>query len=97
VRRELGDVVAHVLARGSGELCERRDVLVGDVAEREVHAPRPEARDVRRQIEIALVLDALDAVEQVILPARPAEDLQRAVLEPLRADGGALKSPRLTN
>src|SRR5207249_11894819 len=32
-----------------------------------------------------LVVDALHAVQQVVLPARRREDLERAILEPLRA------------
>ena len=60
-------------------------MLVGDVAEREVHAARAEAVDARRQLELELVVDALHAVQEIVLPPRTAEDLQRVVLEPLRA------------
>ncbi len=84
---ERRDVVADVVARRGRQLGERRDVLVGDVAEREVDPARAEALDRGRQIEAELVVDALDAVEQVVLPPRAAEHLERAVLEPLRADG----------
>ena len=77
----------------AGSCGERHHVLVGDVAEREVHAPGAEALELRGQIEALLVVDALHAVEQVVLPARAAEDLQRAVLEPLRADRRRIARP----
>ena len=82
--RERRDVVAHVVARLAREACEVDDVLVRHVAEREVHAARPEPGDPRRQVEALLVVHALDAMQQLVLPARAAEDLERAILEPLR-------------
>src|SRR5690606_6812320 len=75
---ELRHVIADILARIAGQLAEWRDVLVGNVAEREVHPARAEPGELRRQVERLLVLDALHAVQEVVLPPRPAEDLQRA-------------------
>jgi hypothetical protein len=49
---------------------ERHDVIVGDVAEGEVDPAGAEAGDRGRAVEGVLVVDALDAMEEVILTAR---------------------------
>src|SRR5258706_14074874 len=85
--RESVDVLADVIAGTLWQLRVARDVLVRHEAEREVDAARSKARDARWQIQIVLVIDALDAVQQIIFPARTREDLQRVVFEPLRAHG----------
>ena len=57
--------------------------LVRHVAEGEVHAAGPEVGQLGRQHVARAGVHALHPVEGVVLPLRAAEELQRAVIQPL--------------
>src|SRR3954466_7136159 len=83
---QLVDVNPDVELGLARQLAERHDVLVGHVAEGEVHPPGNEVRDLDVEAR-SLVLDALHPMEAALLPALAAEDLQRRIAQPgLRDD-----------
>src|SRR5579885_612625 len=66
---ELPHVLAHVFFLPGRKLRKRHDVLVGHVAKREVQTSRFEVPDVHLEHVALALVDALDAVEELILPA----------------------------
>src|SRR3954469_12226771 len=79
--RELLDVSGDVDLSLARQLAERHDVLVGHVAEGEVHPACNEIRDMDVEAR-PLVFDALHPMKAALLPALAAEDLQRRIAQP---------------
>ena len=77
-------VAAHVFARFVSELGEGDDVLGRHVTKSEVDAARSKVSDLGQKRDFGALVDALHAVKHAIFEEAAAEDLQAAIVEPLR-------------